>query len=70
METLAIPFSIGPGYMPVEDAADSRPDSRTGSLLFEVDIWMWSYRQTFPREISVSDAKEIRKKRIQEPRDL
>ncbi len=49
-------------------AADSRPYSGTGSLLFEVNIWMWNYRREFPRKISVADAAEMRLKRVQESR--
>ena len=49
-------------------AADSRPDSGTGSRLFEVNIWMWRYGRAFPRKISVEDAEEMRFKRVQESR--
>jgi hypothetical protein len=38
------------GAIPVEAAADSRPDSGTRSFLFEINIWMWRYGRTFPRE--------------------
>ena len=54
--------------IPREAAADSRPDSGTGSRLFEVNIWMWKYGRTFPREFSVEDAVAMRKKRVQESR--
>ena len=57
------------GAIPAEAAADSRQDSGTGSLLFEVNIWMWRYGRTFPRVISVADSIEMRKKRIQESRE-
>ena len=46
--------------------AISRPDSGTGSRLFEVNVWMWRYGRTFPREITVEQAVELRKKRVQE----
>ena len=49
-------------------AADSRPDSGTGSLLFEVNMWMWRYGRVFPRKISVEDAEEMLRKRVQESR--
>ena len=49
-------------------AADSRHDSGTGSRLFEVNIWMWRYGRAFPRKISVEDADEMRRKRVQESR--
>ena len=48
--------------------ADSRPDSGTGSRLFEVNIWMWRYGRTFPREISVEQAVKLRKKRLHDSR--
>ena len=48
------------GYIPAEAAADSRPDSGRGSRLFEVNIWMWRYGRTFPREIAVADSVELR----------
>ena len=48
--------------IPLEAAADSRPDSGTGSRLSEVNIWMWKYGRTFPREFSVEDAVAMRKK--------
>ena len=54
--------------IPREAAADSRPDSGTGSRLFEVNIWMWRYGRTFPRVISVEQAVELRKKRLQDSR--
>jgi hypothetical protein len=54
--------------IPREAAADSRPDSGTGSRLFEVNIWMWRYGRTFPREISVEQAVELRKKWLQDSR--
>ena len=54
--------------VPAGAAADSRPDSGTGSRLFEVNIWMWRYGRAFPRKISVEDAKEMRRKRVQEAR--
>ena len=46
------------GAIPVEAAADSRPDSGTGSRLFEINIWMGRYGRMFPREITqaVADA--------------
>ena len=49
-------------------AADSRHDSGTGSRLFEVNIWMWRYGRAFPRKISVEDADEMLRKRVQESR--
>ena len=54
--------------VPAGAAADSRPDSGTGSRLFEVNIWMWRYGRAFPRKISVEDAEEMRLKRLQESR--
>ena len=56
------------GAVPAEAAADSRPDSGTGSRLFEINIWMWRYGRTFPREIAVADSVELRKKRLAESR--
>ena len=56
------------GKIPREAAADSRPDSGTGSWLFEINMWMWRYGRTFPRQISVDQAVELRKKRVQESR--
>jgi hypothetical protein len=56
------------GAIPAEAAADSRPDSGTGSRLFEINIWMWRYGRTFPREISVAEAVAKRKERVQESR--
>ena len=38
--------------VPAGAAADSRPDSGTGSRLFEFNIWMWRYGRAFPRKIS------------------
>ena len=56
------------GAIPAEAAADSRPDSGTGSRLFEINIWMWRYGRTFTREIAVSDSIELRKKRLADSR--
>ncbi len=56
------------GAVPVEAVADSRPDSGTGSLLFEINIWMWRYGKIFAREFSVADALAMRKQRVQESR--
>ncbi len=54
------------GKIPREAAADSRPDSGTGSRIFQINMWMWHYGRTFPRQISVDQAVEFRKKRVQE----
>ena len=56
------------GKIPREASADSRPDSGVGSRLFEINMWMWRYGRTFPRQISVDQAVELRKKRVQESR--
>jgi hypothetical protein len=56
------------GKIPKESAADSRPDNGTGGLLFEINMWMWRYGTTFPRQIYVDQAVELRKKRVQESR--
>ena len=56
------------GAVPAEAAADSRPDNGTGSRLFEINIWMWRYGRTFPREVTVADAVAMRKERVQESR--
>jgi hypothetical protein len=62
-----IPYSCR-SQIPREAAADSRPDSGTGSRLFEVNIWMWTYGRPFPRKFSVVEAVAMRKKRAQESR--
>jgi hypothetical protein len=58
------------GKIPRDAAADSRPDSGTGSRLFEINMWMWHYGRTFHRQITVDqlEAVELRKKRVQESR--
>ena len=56
------------GAIPAEAAADTRQDSGTGSRLFEINIWMWRYGRTFPREITVADSVELRKKRLVDSR--
>jgi hypothetical protein len=56
------------GKITREASADSRPDNGTGSRLFEMNMWMWRYGRTFPRQISVDQAVELRKKRVQESR--
>jgi hypothetical protein len=40
----------------------------TGSRLFEINTWMWRYGRTFRCQISVVQAVEFRKKRVQESR--
>ena len=65
MATHAIPYR---GAIPAEAAADSRPDSGTGSRLFEINIWMWRYGRTFPREITVAGSVELSKKRLVDSR--
>jgi hypothetical protein len=54
--------------VPAGAAADSRPDSRTGSRLFKVNIWMWCYGGAFTRKISVEDVEEMLWKSVQEAR--
>ena len=49
-------------------AAHSRHDSGTGSRLSEVNVWMWNYGRAFPRKISVADAEEMWRKRVQNSR--
>ena len=56
------------GAIPTEAAADSRPDSGTGSRLFEINIWMWRYGRTFPRDVTVADAVAMWKQRVEESR--
>ncbi len=60
-----IPFSLRHHVLDGA-AADSRQDSGTGSLIFEVNIWMWRYGRSFPRKVSVMDAVEMRRERIRE----
>ena len=65
--SITIPYRYR-GAIPAEAAADSRPDSGTGSRLFEINIsrWMWRYGRSFPREITVAEAETMRKQRVQE----
>ncbi len=51
-----------------EAAADFRPNSGTVSRLFAINMWMWHYGRTFASQISVYQAVELRKKRVQESR--
>jgi hypothetical protein len=39
-----------------------------GAALIEINMWMWRYGRTFPRQISVDQAVEFCKKRVQESR--
>jgi hypothetical protein len=55
-------------HVPNGAAADSRPNSGTGSRLFEVNIWMWRYGRAFPRKISVKDAEKMLQSRVSESR--
>ncbi len=56
------------GKIQTEAASDLRPDSGTGSRLFEMNMWMWRYGWTFPRQISMEQAVEFRIKRMPESR--
>jgi hypothetical protein len=67
LKAYAIPHCFR-GKIPREAVADSRPDSWTGSRLFEINMWTWRYGRTFLRQISVDQAVEFRKKRVQESR--
>jgi hypothetical protein len=40
--------------------------ARSGRAEYEINIWMWRYGRTFPRQISVEQAVELRKKRVQD----
>ena len=51
-----------------EATADSRPDSRTGSKLFEVNVWLWKYGRSLPRKCTVEEAEDMRRKRLVESR--
>ena len=53
------------GTVPLEASADSRQDSGTWALLFEINIWMWRYERTFPREFS---AVAMRKQQVHDSR--
>jgi hypothetical protein len=68
MATHAIPYHTSTGELYPLKQADSRQDSGTGSRLFEINIWMWRYGRTFPREITVSDSVDLRKKRLVDSR--
>ncbi len=56
------------GKIPKEATADSRPKSGIGSRLFEINMWMWRYGRNFSKssQISVEQAVELRKKRVQD----
>jgi hypothetical protein len=56
------------GKIPREASADSRPNSGTGKRLFEINMWMWRYGRTVPRQISMNQAVELHKKRVKESR--
>ena len=47
---------------------DQTTELGPGSRLFEINIWMWRYGRTFPREVTVADAVAMRKERVQESR--
>jgi hypothetical protein len=47
-------------------AADSRPNSGTGSRLFEINMWMWRYGRTFPSQFSVEQAVDMLRKGVQD----
>jgi hypothetical protein len=40
--------------------ADSQPDSGTGSLLYEINMWLWRFGRPRQRALSVSDAEDVR----------
>jgi hypothetical protein len=40
--------------------ADSRPDSGNGSLIFEVNMWMWRFGRSMPRRVPVAEAQARR----------
>ena len=61
-----IPYCCRP-QIPREAAADFRPDSGTGSRLFEVNIWMWKYGRPFPRKFSVDEAVAMQKRGCRNP---
>ena len=48
--------------------ADSRPDNGTGSRLYELNVWLWNYRRSLPRPISVAETDKILQKRMSESR--
>ncbi len=50
--------------LPLEQLQVPRPDSWTGSRLFEVNIWMWHYGRVFPRNISMEGVEEMWLKRV------
>ena len=52
----------------VEATADCRPDSGTGSKLFEVNVWLWKYGRSLPRKCTVEEAEDMRRKRLVESR--
>jgi hypothetical protein len=59
-----IPFSFrGQRALGRYAMADGRPDSGSGSKLYEVNIWMWKYGRAHPRGISVADAQKRRRER-------
>jgi hypothetical protein len=39
--------------VPDSTAADSWPDSGTGSRVFKANMWMWRYGRVFPRKVSM-----------------
>jgi hypothetical protein len=66
-----IPHSFR-GKILKEATADSRPDSGTASLLFEINMWMWRNGRTLFGQISldsvekaVDSSVELHKKSVQ-----
>jgi hypothetical protein len=54
--------------LPRHAQADGKPDSGTGSNLYEVNIWMWKYGRAHPRRIPVAASEERRRDRVAEAR--
>jgi hypothetical protein len=60
-------LTVSGGMIPKVAAADSRPDSGTGSWLFEINMRMWRYGRNFPRQFSAEQAVDMRKRGCRKP---
>jgi hypothetical protein len=67
--TPTIPFSFrGDSALGRYAVADERPDSGSGSKLFELNVWMWKYGRAHPRQVSVTATEKRRRERLTDAR--
>jgi hypothetical protein len=63
-----IPYKFKDNRLLGTASADTQKDRGNGSRLYEVNLWLWRYRRSQPRTMSIEEAEAVRRERVSETR--